>query len=110
MTRRLVTAACAAALLASMSVSSVFAGEITGNGRSLHVTDSKWGTGLHARSVCAFSGQEDLQFVDENDVPLAVPHKGVPTHSQNWGHTPGHQDLPFTPGLACNPIKGAGLG
>ena len=55
------------------------AGEITGNGTLKPV---------HGNSPCAFSGQEDLQwFTDDSDqTPLANPVKGVPKHSQNWGH------------------------
>ena len=55
------------------------AGEITGNGKLKTV---------HANSPCAFSGQEDRQwFTDDSDtVPLENPVKGVPAHSQNWGH------------------------
>jgi hypothetical protein len=58
------------------------AGEITGNGTLKPV---------HANSPCAFSGQEDLQwYTDDSDqTPLANPVKGVPKHSQNWGHTDG---------------------
>jgi hypothetical protein len=114
MTRRVVTAACAAALLATMSVSSVFAGEITGNGKSLHLP----GDGLHGRSACAFSGQEDLQFLDEEGNPLAEPHKGIPGHAQSWGQIPktapaGEISRDFltsigsNPGIACNPTAPA---
>jgi hypothetical protein len=58
------------------------AGEITGNGTLKTV---------HGNSPCAFSGQEDLQwFTDDSDqTPLADPVRGVPQHSQNWGHTEG---------------------
>jgi hypothetical protein len=83
------------------------AGEITGNGKSLHVEGSKWGTGLHARSVCAFSGQEDLQFEVGGS-------KGVPGHAQSWGQIPktgafGRDFLTsigLNPGKACNPTIG----
>ena len=65
------------------------AGEITGNGRKpLSFEDSKWGTGLHAGSFCAYSGQEDLQwFQDEgtNQVPVENPVKGVPGYAQSPG-------------------------
>ena len=69
MIRRIVGAACAAALVASLGASVAFAGEVTGNGKLLHVDGGgKWGTGLHARSFCAYSGQEDLQFfTDDGD-------------------------------------------
>jgi hypothetical protein len=115
MTRRLITAICGAALIATMAASAAFAGEITGNGKSLHIE----GDGLHGRSACAFSGQEDLQFLDEQGNPLPVPHKGVPGHAQSWGQIPKTSDDPTVltrdfltsigsnPGIACNPTKGA---
>jgi hypothetical protein len=101
-----------AAVVASLGAGTVFAGEYTGNGKSLHIESSKWGTGLHARSVCAFSGQEDLQFEDENGMPLEQIHKGVPAHAQSWGQIP-KADRDFltsigsNPGIACNPNLGA---
>jgi hypothetical protein len=113
MTRRLVSAVCAAAMILSVSASGVLAGEITGNGKVLKVDDSKWGTGLHARSECAFSGQEDLQFLDEEGNPLPESHKGEPGHAQSWGQIPkDERDFLTTvgahPGTACNPIKSSG--
>ena len=60
---RLGAVAAVAALVLSLGASTVLAGEITGNGKVLKLEDGgKWGTGLHARSFCAYSGQEDLQF------------------------------------------------
>src|SRR5262245_50019652 len=112
MTRRILSAVAAAALVLSLSATVALAGEITGNGKSLHVDGGgKWGTGLHARSFCAFSGQEDLQFVDENDVPLATPHKGTPAHAQSWGQIPKDArdfltSIGSNPGRACNPNYG----
>jgi hypothetical protein len=112
MIRRVVGATCAAALVLSLGASAVFAGEITGTGKTLHVDGGgKWGTGLHARSVCAFSGQEDLQFAAGNG-------KGIPGHAQSWGQIPksapvGEVSRDFltsigsAPGIACNPTKGA---
>ena len=95
-------------VLATAGIAS--AGEITGNGKLLHVTDSKWGTGLHARSFCAFSGQEDMQFFydDEEQFPKAEPTKGDPAHAQSWGQIPkADRDFLTTiglnPGNACNP-------
>ncbi len=114
MVRRLIGAAFAAALIASVGASSAFAGEVTGNGRSLHVDGGgKWGIGLHARSFCAFSGQEDLQFEDEAGNPLPEFHKGVPGHAQSWGRIPkaGRDFLTSigsNPGIACNPTKATG--
>jgi len=116
MARRLISAVLATAFLVTVGASAVFAGEVTGNGRSLHVEGGgKWGTGLHARSFCAFSGQEDLQFFDENDNLLLVFHKGVPGHAQSWGRIP-KADRDFltsiqsNPGIACNPQKATGPG
>jgi hypothetical protein len=103
MRRRLVSAVVTAIVIASLGAGSVLGGEITGNGKSLKVTDSKWGTGLHARSECAFSGQEDLQYP-----PYSDPTAG---HAQSWGQIPkaGREFLTnvlhMNPGLACNPIK-----
>lgn len=110
--RRIATALCGAALVLSLGASTVFAGEITGTGRSLKVVDGgKWGTFLHARSECAFSGQEDLQYLDATTGQLkAVFTKGVPGHAQSWGQIPkAGRDflttLGFNPGIACNPMK-----
>jgi hypothetical protein len=92
----------------ALSPSAVFAGEVTGNGKLLHVDGGgKWGTGVNGRSFCAYSGQEDLQFfTDDGDgTALTDPTKGVPGHAQSWGQTPDHQSLPaeFHPGISCNP-------
>ena len=117
MTRRLLIALCAAAILVSISASAVLAGEITGNGKKLlTIPDSKWGTGLHSRSLCAYSGQEDLQwFQDEetDSVPVENPVKGVPGHAQSWGQIPREvrvflTSIGMNPGVACNPQKSGG--
>lgn len=111
MARRLIAAVMAAAFVLSVGASSVFAGEITGTGKILKVDGGgKWGTGLHARSECAFSGQEDLQYLDDEGNPLAEPHKGDPGHAQSWGQIPKEvrdflTSIGSNPGLACNPIK-----
>jgi hypothetical protein len=104
MLRRFAAAMGGAALIALLGANLAFAREITGNGKSLHVEVSKWGTGLHARSFCAFSGQEDLQFE-------AGGSKGVPGHAQSWGQIPKDVrdfigPLGFHPGRACNPNYG----
>lgn len=116
MARRLMTrfgvAVSIAAVVLSLGAGAAFAGEITGNGKSLKVEDSKWDTGLHARSECAYSGQEDLQFELGGD-------KGDPAHAQSWGQIPkygtpggapdGRDELTalgFDPGHACNPTGG----
>jgi hypothetical protein len=116
MVRRIIGAAVGAALILSLTASVAFAGEITGNGKSLKVDGGgKWGTGLHARSFCAFSGQEDLQYLDEEGNPLPVAHKGVPGHAQSWGQIPKVFRVFLTsvgsnPGIACNPQKATGPG
>ena len=113
MARRLISAAAAAVLIASIGASAVLAGEITGNGKVLKTDSGKWGTGLHGRSFCAFSGQEDLQFLDDLGNPLPVAHKGDPGHAQSWGQIPkaGRDFLTSigsNPGIACNPTKSTG--
>jgi hypothetical protein len=103
------------ALMVTASAGAALAGEVTGNGKLLHVQDSKWGTGLHARSACAYSGQEDLQFFydDEDEYPIPADQvvKGDPAHAQSWGQIP-KEDRDFLatlglhPGMACNPTIG----
>lgn len=107
MLRRFVAAAGGTVLIALLGANIAFAGEVTGNGKSLHIEDSKWGTGLHARSVCAFSGQEDLQFEPGGS-------KGDPGHAQSWGQIPKTGEfgrdfltsIGLNPGKACNPTIG----
>jgi hypothetical protein len=76
---RLFVIAVFVAAVTALGTSAAFAGEITGNGQLKTV---------HGNSPCAFSGQEDLQWytTDEDTTPVANPIKGVPAHSQNWGH------------------------
>jgi hypothetical protein len=69
-TRVLAVATCAAALV-GVGASASFAGEVTGNGKPTHAIGN-------AQSACAFSGQEDLQF-------LPGGSKGDPAHSQSYG-------------------------
>jgi hypothetical protein len=109
MDRRVLVAANAALLVLALSVSSVVAGEITGNGKNLKTPSG----GLHGRSECAYSGQEDLQFLDDTGAPLAQPHKGVPGHAQSWGQIPKADrdfltSIGLNPGLSCNPTKAGG--
>jgi hypothetical protein len=113
MTRRLVSAFCAAVLIASLGATAALAGEITGNGTVLKTDAGKWPTGLHGRSLCAYSGQEDLQFLDEDGNPLPETHRGEPGHAQSWGQIPKEfrdflTSVGENPGLSCNPIKGTG--
>jgi hypothetical protein len=105
--KRLGAAVSVAALVLSLSASAALAGEITGNGKVLKVDGGgKWGTGLHARSFCAYSGQEDLQYMEGGS-------KGDPAHAQSWGQIPKADrdfllslDPGFHPGMACNPNVG----
>lgn len=108
MKRTLLIAVLAALMVAAMGASAAFAGEVTGNGKSLHQA----GGGLHGQSACAFSGQEDLQFfTDEfNQIPLETVTKGDPGHAQSWGQIPKvvrDEIAAFGahPGMACNPTK-----
>ncbi|HET6656106.1 MAG TPA: hypothetical protein VFH57_07630 [Gammaproteobacteria bacterium] len=90
--------ACAVSIL-YLGANAVFAGEITGNGKSLKTED---GT-LHGRSACAFSGLEDS---GTNDGIF----RGIIT--QNWGQIPKaiRDILPSSmhPGVACNPQRSVG--
>lgn len=95
----------AIALMLSLGASAVFAGEITGNGKVLKNAD---GT-LNGRSECAFSGQEDDQFLDHEGNPLDTITRGVPGHAQSWGQIPKavRDTLPafLHPGMSCNPVN-----
>lgn len=112
--RRIITALLGAALVASLGASAVFAGEITGTGESLKVEGGgRWGTGLHARSECAYSGQEDDQYLDASGNPKPVVTRGDPGHAQSWGQIPKSgrdflTSIGFNPGIACNPMKAGG--
>ena len=109
---RLVAALATAAVITSLGAGAVFAGEITGNGKVLKVDGGgKWGTGLHGRSFCAYSGQEDNQFLDHEGNPLPEPTKGDPAHAQSWGQIPKAvrdeiAQFGAHPGRACNPNYG----
>ena len=114
MIRRFMGAVLGAALIATLGASAAFAGEVTGNGKSKQLDNpGKWGTFLHARSECAYSGQEDLQYQDELGNDLEVIHKGDPGHAQSWGQIPKEGDFSRTfltsigmsPGHACNPVR-----
>ena len=110
MMRRVLAAVAATLVVVVMAAPLAEAGEVTGNGTLLHV-DGKWGTGLHARSFCAYSGQEDLQFFtdDGDQTPLDVVTKGVPGHAQSWGQIPKsvRDGMPaeLHPGMSCNPTR-----
>ena len=110
MIRRVVIAIGTTAMVVGMTAGAARAGEVTGNGRLLHVENSRWGTGLHARSFCAYSGQEDLQFfTDDGDGTAKPATKGNPGHAQSWGQVPKavRDSFPaeFHPGISCNPNK-----
>jgi hypothetical protein len=100
-----------AAMVLGLGASAALGGEITGNGKVLKQAD---GT-LHGQSECAYSGQEDLQFLDEEGNPLAEPTRGVPGHAQSWGQIPKEfrdflTTLGLHPGVACNPTRSSGGG
>lgn len=77
------------------------AGEVTGNDKSLKIEDSKWGTGLHARSFCAFSGQ--------NDNPASTDPMNPGGRVQSYGFSVARnhiKELAPTPAEGCNPNVG----
>jgi hypothetical protein len=89
-----------AALVLSLAAGAALAGETTGSGKSLKVEGGgRWHTGLHARSLCAYSGLNDERTEEE------------PGRVQNWGTIPKEfrdmmGPLGFHPGMACNPNIG----
>jgi hypothetical protein len=102
-------AAIAVVALLALTAGSAFAGEITGNGRSITGSNAT----LNGKSDCAYSGQEDLQYVDANGNPLAVATKGVPGHAQSWGQLDQATrafltSIGLNPGIACNPTNASG--
>jgi hypothetical protein len=99
---RLGVSIASAALVLSLGAGAALAGETTGTGKSLKVDGGgKWHTGLHARSLCAYSGLND-EITPED-----------PGRVQNWGTIPKEVrdmmgPLGFHPGMACNPNIGLG--
>jgi hypothetical protein len=84
-----------------LCASSAFAGEVTGNGKSLKNAD---GT-LNGRSACAFSGLNDTYSGDPG-----VPDEDGFFRTQSWGQLPKAlrdilRQLGMHPGGACNPAK-----
>lgn len=89
-------------------IAPAFAGEITGNGKSLKTGEHS----LHGNSSCAFSGLNDTPFGDEatNDPGGRVQTYGY-FHSQTWlgqfigpNVTSPREPSPH-PGWSCNPHK-----
>ena len=87
-----------AASILCLGASAAFAGEITGNGKSLKNPD---GT-LNGKSACAFSGREDA--------PGDPLFRGE--IAQSWGQIlkATRDTLPafLHPGVACNPQRSQG--
>ena len=96
-TTRLALVACATSILC-LSANTAFAGEITGNGKSLKNPD---GT-LNGKSACAFSGREDT--------PGDPFFRG--DIAQSWGQIlkAVRDTLPafLHPGVSCNPQRSQG--
>ena len=96
---------CAVAL-AALGAGSAFAGEVTGNGKTLWTATISTPDGdfhmLHGKSACAFSGQND-EFVLDGDARAP--------RTQSWGQevrnfAPVVGGGAGVPGAACNPTKG----
>ena len=84
---RFAVAVSVAAVVASLTAGSVFAGEITGNGKSLKP--------MQGNSECAFSGLND------------TPGEDGFGHTQSWGQLPKElkellTSIGVSPGIACN--------
>ena len=87
------------AWLLSVSGGVAYAGEITGNGKSLKNDD---GT-LNGKSACAYSGREDDPESGDFKSPIA----------QSWGQLPKAvrdflTSIGSNPGVACNHKKSGG--
>ena len=85
----------------ALSVGAAAAGEVNGNGESLKIEGGKWPTGLHARSFCAFSGQ--------NDNPTSTDPENPGGRVQSYGYSVArHHAKAFapTPAEGCNPNAG----
>ena len=91
----------AATALATVGVSSAFAGEITGNGKWIAGSEA---APLHGKSDCAYSGVND-NYVLGNPVPDADGF----TRTQSWGQVIRNAGpLGGVPGTACNPTRAGG--
>ena len=94
---RLGVSVAGAALVLSLGAGAALGGEITGNGKSLKV-DSP--TGLHSRSLCAYSGLNDEITQYE------------PGRTQSYGQLVRYglkevvDSIGGSPGQACNPNIG----
>jgi hypothetical protein len=91
-------AVCAVAL-GGVGVTAAFAGEVTGNGKSLKNEDGS----LHGASICAFSGQNDTYSGDP-----AVPDEDGFFRTQNWGQIPKADrdfltSIEVSPRFSCKP-------
>ena len=116
--RKCFAAALCGVVVMCFGATAAMAGEITGNGKPLWTSTTvdpvtgEVSHTLHGKSLCAFSGQEDLQFVDEDGKLLSDPTKGSPGHAQSWGQIDQATrqfltSIGANPGNSCNPQKSA---
>jgi hypothetical protein len=117
MRRPTLTALLAALMVMAMALgaSAAVAGEITGNGKTLWTGEGSDDPAAHhtlnGKSLCAFSGQEDNQWYNEDGSEVDPVVKGEPGHAQSWGQIPKEvRDFLATigehPSDACNPTRG----
>ena len=102
MRRSLLVVVLAALMVMAMGAGAAFAGEITGNDKSLKNDD---GT-LNGHSACAFSGQNDTYTGD----PDVADADGF-FRTQSWGQIDKEvrdflSTIGLHPGDACNPTIG----
>jgi hypothetical protein len=98
--RSLILAALCAVAVTAVGAVPAFAGEITGNDKSLKNEDGS----LNGNSICAFSGQNDTYSGDPD-----VPDEDGFTRTQAWGQIPHEVRQDFIPpssedhpGNSCN--------
>jgi hypothetical protein len=102
--RKVVAALAAALMVVAVAAGSAFAGEVTGNGKTLWTNTDEFDAPhtLHGNSECAFSGRND-----ENVLFAPGDPEYQAERTQSWGQTIKHTDHKggfggFNPGLFCN--------
>jgi hypothetical protein len=103
MFRRATVAAATTLLILAIAAPFAHAGEVTGTEAAPCRREA--GTGLHARPVCAYSGQEDLQyFTDDGTERPRSRLKGDPARAV-WGQIP--KAVRDSPLPRCTPARRA---
>lgn len=97
--RRIALVALVTASMVVMGAGAAFAGEVTGNGKSL----KDEGGSLNGHSICSFSGLNDEYYIGGDTTA---------NRTQSWGQVDKDTrafltSIGFHPGDACNPTQAA---